>query len=864
MSSRFIVRRRRKRRGHLLVAAFVAVWTLQVSDSTAAESEAPATARPNVVVVVADDVGFTDLGAYGSEIRTPHIDGLASRGVVFTSFHASPMCSPSRAMLLTGVDSHLTDVASLHVATPLRHRGRPGYRGELSTDVITIASRLRAAGYRTYLSGKWNLGHGPTSLPSARGFDRTFALDATGADNFEKKPYLPIYDGEPPWFADGEPTDLPADFYSSEHLVDKLVEFIDTDRVTDGERPPFFAYLAFQAVHLPVQAPREFIEGYEGVYDEGWDALRRERHRRAVEAGVFPPGADPSTTPEQADWEALSAGEKAFAAKNMAVNAAMLEAMDHHFGRLVEYLGHEGLLENTVFVVLSDNGPEAGDPSQSAQFDRWAERVGYRRDLETLGEKGSYGIIGPHFARAAAAPLAYYKFHGGEGGIRVPLIVAGPGVEARGIAPAFAFVTDLVPTILELTGTGDATPSGKHPIDGRSLAPALRDPSALIHPPREAVAFETAGHRGVFKGDHKLVRVGAPVGDGRWRLFDLAEDPGETRDLAGEQPERFSEMLADYEAYAERVGVLEVPAFYSPARQLAINYFYNRAKETFMKTRVWTGAGLAVVVLAAAVWLGLPRVLVGLGLHAHYEIPAIDLAGHRALIVTTSHDTLGDSGKATGVWASEMTVPYYAFADAGMTVDVASIQGGAIPVERQSVRWPVASQADKRYLRDTEFRSRVEDSVAIADVDAGAYDIVFLAGGWGAAYDLGQSEELGRKVSEAYARDSVVGGVCHGPLGLLRAVTPAGEPLVRGRRVSAVSDKQIEELGITFTPMHPERDLRAAGALFESETRFRDMLASRVVVDGRLVTGQNQNSGAETAHRMMEVLQGSQRAGTAQ
>ena len=535
----------------------------------------------------------------------------------------------------------------------------------------------------------------------------------------------------------------------------------------------------------------------------------------------------------------------------------MLEAMDHHFGRLVEYLGQEGLLENTVFVVLSDNGPEAGDPAQSGQFERWAERVGYRRDLETLGEKGSYGIIGAHFARAAAAPLAYYKFHGGEGGIRVPLIIAGPGVEARGIAPAFAFVTDLVPTILELTGAGDATPSGKHPIDGRSLAPALRDPSALVHPPREAVAFETAGHRGVFKGDHKLVRVGAPVGDGRWRLFDLANDPGETRDLAAEQPERFAEMLADYEAYAERVGVLEVPAFYSPTRQLAINYFYDRAKETFMKTRVWTGAGLAVVVLAAAVWLGLPRVLVGLGLHAHYEIPAIDLAGHRALIVTTSHDTLGDSGKTTGVWASEMTVPYYAFTDAGMSVDVASIQGGAIPVEGQSVRWPVATPEDKRYLRDAEFRSRVENSLAIADVDGSAYDIVFLAGGWGAAYDLGQSEELGRKVSEAYARESVVGGVCHGPLGLLRAVTPGGDPLVRGRRVSAVSDKQIEELGITFTPMHPERDLRAAGALFESDTRFRDMLASRVVVDGRLVTGQNQNSGAETAHRMMEVLLGS-------
>lgn len=553
-----------------------------------------------MVVVVADDVGFSDLGAYGSEIRTPHIDAIASRGVMFSNFHVSPMCSPSRAMLLTGVDAHLAGVASLYVATPLRHRGRPGYEGELRTDVVTVASRLRAAGYRTYLSGKWNLGHTPTSLPSARGFDRTFALDATGADNFEKKPYLPIY-GEPPWFADGKPTDLPDDFYSSEHLVDKLIEFVEADRVTVAESQPFFAYLAFQAVHLPVQAPREFIEGYVGTYDEGWDALRRERHRGAVEAGVFPPTAAPSDIPAQADWATLAPDEKAFAAKNMAVNAAMLEAMDHHFGRFVDFLGDADLLANTVFVVLSDNGPEAGDPAAGPTFDSWAEDVGYRRDLATLGERGSYAIIGPHFARAAAAPLAYYKFHGGEGGIRVPLIVAGPGVEARGISPAFAYATDIVPTVLELTGTNDATTPGKHPISGRSLTPALRDPGVDIHSPEEAIGFETAGHAGVFKGSYKLVRVGAPVGDGQWRLFDLAKDPGETRDLAAEQPQRLAEMLADYEAYAVRVGVLEVPAFYSPTRQLLINYLYDRAKAN--SHLVVAGVCLGLGLVGALVWL---------------------------------------------------------------------------------------------------------------------------------------------------------------------------------------------------------------------------------------------------------------------
>ena len=572
---------------------------LAVALATAAALCTPAEASPpNVVVVVADDVGFSDLGAYGSEIRTPHIDAIASRGVLFSNFHASPMCSPSRAMLLTGVDAHLAGAASLYVATPLRHRGRPGYEGELRTDVVTVASRLRAAGYRTYLSGKWNLGHTPTSLPNARGFDRTFALDATGADNFEKKPYLPIY-GEPPWFADGKPTDLPDDFYSSKHLVDKLVEFIDADRATLAEPRPFFAYLAFQAVHLPVQAPREFIERYEGTYDAGWEALRKTRHRGAVEAGVFPPTATPSDIPEQADWAALAPDEKAFAAKNMAVNAAMLEAMDHHFGRFVDYLRDADLLANTVFVVLSDNGPEAGDPAASVAFDSWAEDVGYRRDLATLGERGSYAIIGPHFARAAAAPLAYYKFHGGEGGIRVPLIVAGPGVEARGVSSAFAYVTDIVPTLLELTGTSDATPSGKHPIGGRSLVPALRDLAVNIHPPQEAIGFETAGHAGVFKGSYKLVRVGAPVGDGHWRLFDLANDPGETHDLSAEQPQRLAELLADYETYAARVGVLEVPALYSPTRQLLINYLYDRTRYYALLAIAVVG----VVLVLALAWL---------------------------------------------------------------------------------------------------------------------------------------------------------------------------------------------------------------------------------------------------------------------
>lgn len=270
--------------------------------------------------------------------------------------------------------------------------------------------------------------------------------------------------------------------------------------------------------------------------------------------------------------------------------------------------------------------------------------------------------------------------------------------------------------------------------------------------------------------------------------------------------------------------------------------------------RFFAYAVIGVLIIGVAVWLGLPRGLQAMGLHPHYDVPEMDMSGYRALIVTTSHDTLGEGGPATGVFASEMTAPYYAFLDAGMDVDVASIEGGAIPIEPISLRWPIASADDRRFLADEAFQAKVENSLAIADVDADAYDIIFLAGGWGAAYDLGTSEALGAQVSSAYADGAVVGGVCHGPLGLLQATAPDGSSLIAGRRLTAVTDKQVEELGITQTPMHPERDLRAAGVVFESETAFRDIFAGHVVVDDRIVTGQNQNNGAETAHRMMEVV----------
>ncbi|MEL6800302.1 MAG: type 1 glutamine amidotransferase domain-containing protein [Pseudomonadota bacterium] len=261
-----------------------------------------------------------------------------------------------------------------------------------------------------------------------------------------------------------------------------------------------------------------------------------------------------------------------------------------------------------------------------------------------------------------------------------------------------------------------------------------------------------------------------------------------------------------------------------------------------------------VAVLAVIVYFGLPPTLRSMGLHPHYEIPDFDLAGHRALIVTTSHDTLGETGRATGVFGSEMTVPYYAFLDAGLEVEIVSIEGGEIPVEPWSMSWPLATAEDRRFRKDPPAMEMLLNSRAISEVDPDAFDVIFLAGGWGAAYDLAQSEELAEVVTRANVNGAILGSVCHGALGLVNATNVDGSPLIEGRRVTGVTDKQVEELGIQITPMHPETEMRATNAVFEAETGWRDFFATHTVVDGNLVTGQNQNSGYETSHRILELL----------
>lgn len=532
-----------------------------------------AAASPNVVILLADDVGLMDFGIYGGEARTPNIDALARRGALFTRFRSSPQCAPSRAMLLTGMDNHQSGLGAIPEVLPPSHVGRPGYTMHLEPGVETLASRLKAAGYRTLMTGKWHLGHGPGDLPDHHGFDRSFVLDASGADNFADQSYMPLYD-EAPWFEDGRPADLPEDFYSSEFLVDRMIEYLGEDPAAQG---PFLAYVAFQAIHIPVQAPRAFIERYDGVYDAGWDALRRDRWQRAARLGLIPEGAPLAAMHSRLRrWDALDADERALATREMQVNAGMLDAMDHHIGRLIDHLRRTGVYDDTIFVVTSDNGPEGADPTseggaQAWLLNLWLRTHGYEETaVEALGGPGTWVAIGPEWASAAASPSNLFKFHGADGALRVPLILAGPGVPSGVKLNAFSIMPDLMPTLLDLVGV-PIPEDGARPITGRSLQPALADREQQIYGPEELVGVEVAGNVALYKGRYKLVRNLPPLGDRAWHVYDLRTDPGESQDLSLERPELLDSLLEDYRTWSAGVGVIEMPEDYAPLEQVARN-----------------------------------------------------------------------------------------------------------------------------------------------------------------------------------------------------------------------------------------------------------------------------------------------------
>ncbi len=542
--------------------------------------------RPNIVLILADDLGYSDLASYGSEIETPHIDALADAGVRFTNYHTAASCAPTRSMLLTGVDSHRNGVPNIPEMLPQDQLEHDNYKGVLNRNVATVASILQSSGYHTYMTGKWHLGKEQDNLPYVRGFERTFAMGDSGADNWEKKPYIPIYK-DAFWTSDGKQTDLPEDFYSSEFLIDKMIEFIDRNK---GDAQPFFAYVPFQAVHIPVQAPQEFIDKYMNTYREGWQILREQRQRRIKDLGIVSQDTEMVSMSTTGDWDSQDEETKKYQSKRMAVYAGMVDAMDHHIGRLIAYLKETGQYDNTIFIFTSDNGsePSGADRVPSAISNAIMKRSqGYTGEYETLGLKGSMNSMGPSFASASASPLSFYKFYAGEGGMRVPLIISGKGI-SRDAAwqRSFSYVTDITPTILDLTSVSHPGQffGGRHieQMIGKSLVPLLNKMTDRVYGANETVGYELGGNKVLFQGNYKLVYNIGPVGDNQWHLYDIDKDPGETKDLAPSDSKRFQSMLNAYQRYAEANNVIPVPEGYNQYQQLALNGLRTIARENIL------------------------------------------------------------------------------------------------------------------------------------------------------------------------------------------------------------------------------------------------------------------------------------------
>jgi arylsulfatase/uncharacterized sulfatase len=553
--------------------------------------------RPNIVLILVDDAGLMDFGGFGGEAHTPNIDELAESGVRFGNYHTSPLCAPSRAMLLTGVDNHLTGIGTIPEIVTATQSEQAGYSMVFVPQIRTVADKLREAGYQTYMTGKWHLGNEGEQLPVHHGFDRSFALDASGADNWEQKSYMPYYE-DAPWFEDSQAAELPDDFYSSQFIVDKMVEYIGTDLSDPGKDAPFFAYLAFQAIHIPVQAPKEFTNHYEGLYEGGWQQLRQQRMTKGKALGLIPEQVELADPPAfLRDWQALTPEQKQLFERSMMVNAGMLEAMDHHIGRLIDHLKSLNKFDDTIFIITSDNGPEFNHPVSAAVMKAWMYFNGYNASIETLGERGSLAAIGPEWAIAASTPGNLFKFYASEGGQRVPLIISGAGEKQIGFHKALTFVQDITPTILELANVSFEIQSKGTPMDGRSLGPLLTGSELQVYGEEDAIGMEVSGNASLFKGGYKITFNTLPHGTAKWGLYHLPSDPGEANDLSLKLPALKAAMLADYRDYAERKKVVSMPADFNPLKQIMATVLPRLFKRNV------TGIVMGLFALAALIFL---------------------------------------------------------------------------------------------------------------------------------------------------------------------------------------------------------------------------------------------------------------------
>lgn len=503
-----------------------------------------ASERPNVVVILADDLGYSDLGCYGSEIPTPQLDRLAAQGLRFTQFYNAARCCPTRAALLTGLYPHQAGVGHMNT-----DRGHDGYRGEVNASSATIAELLRPTGYRTCLSGKWHICHlekGKDNWPLQRGFDRFFGLLGS----------VRSYYDPPTLTRDNEPTRAEGDFYLTDAITDHAVRFLEDC----GKGPaPLFLYVAYTAPHWPMHARPEEVAKHRAKYRIGWDELRRQRQRRQVELGVAEAHWGLSLRdPEAPAW--ADAAHKNWQAERMAVYAAMVERLDQGVGRIVATLREQGRLNNTLLLFLADNGGCAEEIEASwrdrlftkALRDGRPTRVG--NDPAVLpGPADVFQSYGLPWANLSNTPFRLFKHFVHEGGISTPLIAHWPAqVKKSGLTQQVGHVIDLMPTCLEAAGvTYPATRAGTAltALEGRSLLPILRGEQRPAH---DALYWEHEGNRAVRQGAWKLVaRHG-----GAWELYNLEADRTETQNQAAEQPQRVQAMRDLYERWRKRCGVL--------------------------------------------------------------------------------------------------------------------------------------------------------------------------------------------------------------------------------------------------------------------------------------------------------------------
>lgn len=512
--------------------------------------------QPNILVIVADDMGYSDWGSFGGEIRTPNLDTLAQDGLRFTNFYAAPACSPSRSMLMTGIDHHMVGMGTMGEVLEPNQTGKPGYEGYLNDRAVALPQLLRDAGYATMMSGKWHLGESIEHGPSRKGFEQSFTLLEGGASHFGDE-WMMYANYSPTYRENGERVHVPSDFYSSEFYTQKIIDWLKAKK----DDRPFFAYLAYTAPHDPLHVPDEWLDKYSGVYDDGYDALSEKRLERMIDLGIVPKATKPSGRPDFIPaWSDLTADQKKRSARAMEIYAAMVENIDHHIGRLFANLSELGLDENTIVIFFSDNGANGATMAQYPQTNEaWVERNSDNR-YENLGRRGSRIGTGPGWALASMTPFRLFKGFISEGGIRSPLIVAGPGVTRAGqINTSPANLRDIMPTVLQYVGVEHPdTYDGRDvlPMQGRSMVPVLAGRADTVHDPEDVFGFELLGWRGIRVGDWKATWIDKPFGVSEWELFNLSNDPGETKDLSGERPDKTVELRNLWERYASDVGVV--------------------------------------------------------------------------------------------------------------------------------------------------------------------------------------------------------------------------------------------------------------------------------------------------------------------